>query len=69
MAASTKQLKAMMERPLSDLDPVAIMIDGASFHDTLIVAALGFTGDGTQHVRTCWDSGPASYSGTNCTVT
>ena len=53
-AASTKQLKVMMERPLGDLDLVAMMIDGVSFHDTLIVAALGFTSDGTKHVLGLW---------------
>lgn len=53
-AASTKQLKVMMERPLDDLDLVAMMIDGVSFHDTLIVAALGFTSDGTKHVLGIW---------------
>ena len=53
-AASTKQLKVMMERPLDDLDLVAMMIDGVSFHDTLIVAALGFTANGTKHVLGLW---------------
>ncbi len=53
-AASTKQLKALIERPLGELDLVAMMIDGVSFHDTLIIAVLGFTSDGTKHVLGLW---------------
>jgi len=53
-AATTKQLETMMERPLGELDLVAMMIDGVSFQDTLIVVALGFTSDGTKHVLGLW---------------
>ncbi len=53
-AASTKQLRALMERPLGELDLVAMMIDGVSFHDTLVIAALGFTSDGSKHILGLW---------------
>ena len=53
-AASTKQLKALMERPLGELDLVAMMIDGVAFHETLIVVALGFASDGSKHVLGLW---------------
>lgn len=53
-AASAKQLKELLERPLGELDLVALMIDGIEFRDTLLVVALGFTADGGKHVLGLW---------------
>lgn len=53
-AASTKQLKALMERPLGDLDLVALLIDGVDFHSSLVVVAIGFSADGRKHVLGLW---------------
>lgn len=53
-AASTKQLAALMERPLGGLDVQAIMIDAIEFHGYLLVVSLGFAADGTKHVLGLW---------------
>ena len=58
-AASQKQLKELMERPLGDLDLVAMLIDGIEFHGTLIVAAIGFAADGKKHVLGLWQGATA----------
>jgi transposase-like protein len=54
-AATTKDLQEVMERPLGDLDLVAIMIDGIHFHDHLVIVALGFSGNGRKHVLGLWE--------------
>ncbi len=54
-AATTKELAAMMERPLGDLDLVAIMIDGISFDEFRVVVALGVDSEGEKHVLGLWD--------------
>lgn len=65
-AASQKQLKELMERPLGDLDLVAMLIDGIEFHGTLIVAAIGFAADGKKHVLGLWQG--ATENSTVCTA-
>jgi transposase-like protein len=65
-AASAKQLKGLMERPLGDLDLVALMLDGIEFHETLVVAALGFSADGRKHVLGLWQG--ATENTTVCTT-
>ena len=54
-ASTAKELAALMERPLDGADFVAIMIDGISFHDYLLVAALGVDSEGTKHILGLWD--------------
>ncbi|HGY90859.1 MAG TPA: IS256 family transposase [Planctomycetes bacterium] len=53
--ATAKDLAALMERPLDGLDIPIIMIDGISFHDYLVVAALGVDSEGKKHVLGIWD--------------
>jgi len=53
-AASSKQLQTMMERPLKDLDLVAIMIDGKGFHENTLITALGVDSSGEKHVLGLW---------------
>jgi transposase-like protein len=43
-----------MDRPLDDLDLVAVMIDGVAIKDATIVAALGFAADGKKHLLGLW---------------
>lgn len=54
-ASTAKELAALMERPLGGSDFVAIMIDGISFHDYLLVAALGVDSEGKKHILGLWD--------------
>jgi transposase-like protein len=54
-AATAKELAAMMERPLGDLDLAAIMIDGISFHEFALVVAMGIDSEGKKHVLGIWD--------------
>lgn len=61
-AATARELQAMMERPLGDLDLAAIMIDGISFHEFTLVVALGVDSGGKKHVLGIWDG--ASENGT-----
>ena len=51
---STEKLQELVERPLGDLDLVAILIDGVSFDDHLLAVSLGVTADGTKHVLGLW---------------
>ncbi len=53
-AASAKQVKELMERPLGELNLVAMMIDGVEFHGHTVLTALGFTVDGKKHVLGIW---------------
>ena len=48
IAASSERLKALQERDLSELDVVAIFIDGKSFADDQMVIALGVTLEGNK---------------------
>ena len=49
VAATESALAEMMSADLSELDLVAIMVDGANFADHLCVVALGIGIDGTKH--------------------
>lgn len=53
-AASAKQVRELMERPLGDLNLLAVMVDGIEFGDHTIVVALGFTVDGRKVVLGVW---------------
>ncbi len=54
-AATTKELAALMERPLDDADLAVIMVDGISFHEFTLVVALGIASDGKKQVLGIWD--------------
>lgn len=49
VAATEAALDELMHADLSDLDLVALMIDGVHFADHLCVVALGISIDGTKH--------------------
>jgi len=53
-AASAKQLAAMMERRLDDLDLCVLMLDGKEFHDYTLITALGVDSSGRKHVLGLW---------------
>jgi putative transposase len=53
-AASAKQLAAMMERRLDDLDLCVMMLDGKDFHDYTLITALGVDSLGRKHVLGLW---------------
>jgi transposase-like protein len=53
-AASAEQLRAFQERPLGDLDLVALLLDGIEFHAYLLVVALGIDAAGRKHVLGMW---------------
>ncbi len=48
--ASAKQLKALQERDLSELDLVAVFLDGKTFADMTMVVAIGITITGEKQV-------------------
>ena len=52
--ASAAQLQQMLERKLDDLDLRVLMLDGISFHDYLLVVALGIDSGGYKHVLGLW---------------
>ena len=47
---SAKQLRDFQERDLSELDLVALFLDGKSFADDEMVIALGVSMDGSKHI-------------------
>ncbi len=53
-AATAKELEALLERDLSELDVLAVMLDGIHFHDYTFIVALAFTSDGSKHVLGLW---------------
>jgi len=53
-AASAKQLSALMERRLNDLDICVILLDGKEFGDTTIITALGVDTAGNKHILGLW---------------
>jgi len=53
-AASSKQLKQMLERPLGDLDLCVLLLDGKEFHDFTLIVALGVDREGRKHVLGLW---------------
>ena len=48
--ASAKQLKALQDRDLSQLDVVAVFLDGKTFADMTMVVAMGITLTGEKHI-------------------
>ena len=48
--ASREKLKALMERPLGELQLCAVLIDGTPFHDRQMIVALGINVDGQKTV-------------------
>ena len=48
--ASREKLKALMERPLGELNLCALLIDGTPFKDRQMIVALGIGCDGTKTV-------------------
>lgn len=53
-AASAQQLKIMLERNLSDMNISVITLDGKSFHDYMLIAAIGVDFEGRKHVLGLW---------------
>jgi putative transposase len=53
-AASTKQLKQLLERPLQDLQLCVILLDGKEFHDFTLITALGIDNTGIKHLLGLW---------------
>jgi transposase-like protein len=60
-SASAQTLAEFAERSLSDLDLVAIVIDGIEFHETLLIVALGVDSTGKKHVLGLWQGATESY--------
>lgn len=52
--ASAAQLKELCERPLGELDLVAILIDGIHMGKQVLVVALGLESSGKKHVLGLW---------------
>ena len=53
-AASSQQLKQMLERPLGELDLCVLFLDGKEFHDFTLIVALGVDRQGRKHVLGLW---------------
>ena len=53
-AASGRQLKAMLERPLGELDLCVVFLDGKEFHDFTLIVAVGVDRQGRKHVLGLW---------------
>jgi len=53
-AASTRQLRQLLERPLEDLDLCVILLDGKQFHDFTLITALGVDSGGSKYVLGLW---------------
>lgn len=53
-AASSAQLRQLMERSLRDLDLCVLFLDGKEFHDFTLVVALGVDRQGCKHVLGLW---------------
>jgi putative transposase len=53
-AASRQQLKAMLERPLGELDLCVLFLDGKEFHDFTVIVAVGVDRQGHKHVLGLW---------------
>lgn len=54
-AATEKELRALFERDLSAQQFAVIMIDGIRFQESLQIAAVGMTSDGTKQVLGIWE--------------
>jgi len=53
-AISQERLTEFMERPLGDLNLIAVLIDGIEFREALLVAALGMDATGKKYVLGIW---------------
>jgi len=53
-AASSQQLKQMLERSLGDMDLCVLFLDGKEFHDFTLIVALGVDRQGRKHVLGLW---------------
>jgi putative transposase len=53
-AASSQQLKQMLERSLGDLDLCVLFLDGKEFQDFTLIVALGVDRQGRKHVLGLW---------------
>jgi putative transposase len=53
-AASSQQLKEMLERPLGELDLCVLFLDGKEFHDFTLIVAVGVDRQGSKHVLGLW---------------
>ena len=53
-AASRRQLKAMLECPLGELDLCVVFLDGKEFHDFTLIVAVGVDRQGRKHVLGLW---------------
>ncbi len=53
-AASSQQLKEMLERPLGALDLCVLFLDGKEFHDFTLIVAVGVDRQGHKHVLGLW---------------
>ena len=53
-AASSQQLKEMLERPLGELDLCVLFLDGKEFHDFTLIVAVGVDRQGNKHVLGLW---------------
>lgn len=53
-AASGQQLKALLERPLGELDLCVLFLDGKEFHDFTLIVAVGVDRQGHKHVLGLW---------------
>lgn len=63
-AASSKELQKLMERRLDELNLFAVMLDGIHVGDYTIVAALGFSEEGSKHMLGLWQG--ATENATLC---
>jgi len=62
--ATAKQLQALCEKKLGELDLVALLIDGIEFAGQTLIVALGVAGDGSKHVLGLWQG--ATENATVC---
>ncbi len=59
-SVSSARLSEFLERPLSELDLVALVVDGIEFHKTLLVVAIGVDSTGSKHVLGLWQGATES---------
>jgi transposase-like protein len=64
MTASAKQVRQLMERPLDNLDLLAIFLDGKEFQGHTVIVALGVDSQGAKHVLGLWSG--ATENSTVC---
>ncbi len=65
-AISASRLAEFSERPLGDLNLVAIVIDGIEFHKNLLVVALGVDAEARKHVLGLWQGTTENSEITKC---